>query len=84
MSKRWGLSILVASVLAGLAAAFADDATWVFDFETTRQSSEAVETSATPANLCEGTQGYLTGGDPGWVRVSGDPNPNQPFFEARG
>ena len=84
MAKKFGGALFVAFLLAAVIGVLANDEKWVFSFETTRLSSEAVEKDGTPPNLCEGTQGYLTGGDPGWVRVSGDPNPNQPFFMAEG
>ena len=40
-------------------------------------------TRASP-NLCEGNIGIPFGGDPGWVRTNGSPDPDTPFVEARG
>ncbi len=48
-------------------------------------SSEAYESNAHPGpNLCEGINGIPFGGDPGWVRRNGSPDPNTPFVVAEG
>src|SRR5262245_39579368 len=59
---------------------------WVLPNETTLDSFDAIESAdrGTADNLCEGINGILTGGDPGWVRVGGSNQPFTPFTEARG
>jgi hypothetical protein len=67
--------------------ALADNSAWVYDTETTLgsfQASENVFLHPERTNLCEGVLGIPFGGDPGWVRVGGSPNPHTPVVEARG
>jgi hypothetical protein len=84
MTRKWIVFGAAATVIVVGIGVLANPSTWVFEHETPLQSSEAVETPLTAANLCEGTQGYATGGDPPWVRVGGSNLPSTPFVEARG
>lgn len=81
-------AFLVAAFFAALpVVALAHGNAWVFETDTTLISRDGQEnTTAFPdrTNLCEGTFGIPFGGDPGWARVGGSPNPNTPFVEARG
>lgn len=60
---------------------------WISASEGGPHSSEAIESASSKPdrpNLCEGINGIPTGGDPGWTRTNGSPDPNTPFVEARG
>lgn len=86
MRKRLSRAWLPAAFLATVVTLLATESTWVFPSETTLDSAAAVEavSQGTAHNLCEGINGIPTGGDPGWVRVNGSPDPSTPFVEARG
>lgn len=75
------IAIGASSVVLGHAGA------WVFQDEGGLDSSAAIESASSKPgqpNLCEGINGIPFGGDPGWVRTNGSPDPGTPFVEARG
>jgi hypothetical protein len=75
------------AVLLGSSAAFGHANEWIDETEGGLDSEDAIESASNEPgkpNLCEGINGIPFGGDPGWVRTNGSPNPNTPFVEARG
>jgi len=89
LTQRITTILAGATLLVAARIATAHDNGWVRDsdpvgYVLSANSDEDVDVYPEGTNLCEGILANPFGGDPGWVRVSGNPRPDEPFAELSG